>query len=153
MLKNLKHFGYPYVAFFLVVGLLIGYRELVMIPHAEKNGTVLSATVSMYVDREEAAKNLVGDYQNDVRDITIQIDDLLDSLTLDVDSVNNKEKIDNLELEILNMKVPEIYREMHLKMLGFVNSLKRVNNGDFNLATLPQIRTDIESIKKQYAWF
>jgi len=155
VLKSLKQFGYPFAVFFLVVGLLMGYQELITDPVTKENITVLSATVS--VDDEPVVlvspAELINTYQEDIALMVSELESILDQQkTYLVDSERIKE-ITEIEQKLMNTKVPEIYRDLHLKIFGIMHSVKQFATQESDQQNISDIQSKILTIKNQYAWF
>lgn len=132
---------------------MIGYKELILIPQTEKNGTVLSATVSVYDGDEISPEQLVGNYQLNIRDFVQKIEVLLDSYEAYSGDTDYVTAVQEIEQELLNTKVPELYRELHLELFRTIQLAKQIDKVEQGLEALTDIRSNIEKIKDQYAWF
>ncbi|MFA6391520.1 MAG: hypothetical protein WCW66_02025 [Patescibacteria group bacterium] len=142
MLKSLKKFGYPFAAFFIVMAILISFNEFVLNEDTDQNGTVLSAIVKAEDEVVVTPEELVNSYQNDIKSIVSELESAPDS-----------EELSIIEQKLLDEKVPDSYRDLHLKLFGLVNSKKTALNQELSGGnTDEEIQTQLETIKKQYAW-
>jgi hypothetical protein len=153
VLKSLKQFGYPYVVFFLVVGLLMGYKELISTPTVSEKVTVLSATVSADDEPEVMPEELVSAYQEDITSIVSELESILDQKKTDPDNLAITKEISGIEQELLNKKVPEIYRNLHLDIFSITQSVKQFTAKQSDQPDGSDIQAKILTIKNQYAWF
>ncbi|MBU2228814.1 hypothetical protein KJ810_00225 [Patescibacteria group bacterium] len=153
MLKLFRKFTYPFAAFLVVLYILVSFNEAIVNPVATEQGTVLSATVSVYDEPVVTSEELVGNYQMSIKDVVLELEYLSDSDKMNYSTSEYQGELNSIEQRLLKHKVPEVYQKLHLELVSVTNKLAIISDQNFNETDVLDVKKKLEEIKDQYAWF
>ncbi|MBU0612483.1 hypothetical protein KKB10_00550 [Patescibacteria group bacterium] len=153
MLKLFRKFTYPFAAFLVVLYILVSFNEAIVNPVATEQGTVLSATVSVYDEPVVISEELAGNYQTSIKNIVLELEFFSDSDKMNSSVSEYQGELNNIEQRLLKHKVPEVYQNLHLELVSVTNKLAIISDLGFNETDVLDVKKRLEEIKDQYAWF
>lgn len=153
MFKTFRKFTYPFAAFLFVLYVLVSFNEVIVNPDDTEQGTVLSATVSIYDEPTITPEELVSEYQKIIKNVVSEFEYLVEVRKSNTKQNELLETIGNIEQKLLKQRVPGVYQDLHLEMMSVTNSLTAIHTQNSTGTDISNVVEKLESIKNQYAWF
>lgn len=150
----MKKIIYPFLAFFLVLYLLVSYNQVIK----NDDGQVLSYSTVAKEEKTLSPEKQIAQYQKTAQGVV----NVLEAISAPIENQAELEKridaVQELEETVVDSKVPGEYRDLHLKLLYLTNELKskfqeeaKVSDFDYQL-DFSGATEEINNLKQEYPW-
>lgn len=157
----MKKFLYPFLAFFLVLFLLLVFNEQI----ENKPGKVLSSTATpINQDKILSPKELNNQYEEGAKSIILILNALIKPVSNQDDLERRLDSVIEVKETILSLKVPAQYQNLHLSLMTAADQLEKKflekqysianqdvkeKNYQFNFI---EIQEKINNLTNEYSW-
>lgn len=157
----MKKFLYPFVAFFLVVILLIVFNDQIK----DNKGEVLSSTTkSTNQEKNLSPQGLNSQYEEAAKSIFLILNALTKPVNSEADLDKRLESLVEVKETLLSLRVPAQYQNLHLSLVATADQLeKRLLEKQFSLANqevkeknfkvdFTDAQEKINNLTNEYSW-